>query len=411
MPVIRIVSILSLFLPFLFSCGSDSTPTVVLTDRPGLVQAVEAYTEEHPELPLVVRYTPAVTAERVERREADLVVASGIHTDALITAMRPLDTPNMPLTADRDFYSALLRPTRRDGRQMLAPISFGLPIVAAKSATTRGLPDPMIVDPETLMAFSAEWSRTTESGRWTRLGFSPSWDGQFLLDLLMIRQPAALGSGPLAPDAVALTEVLAEARGWVESGDGTMAKDVDFDRRYRYVPDVDLILDGRILFTRIGFEEWTRWPEEMTEDLDFRYLSGPREIPVVDAVYAGIPRRSDNTDAAAEFLAWILDPGVQERLMDRWRRQGLKVFGVFGGLSSRPRVNEGPLTERFPRMEGKIPEGHYLADPVVVPDRWSRIRGEVLVPWLENEFVDPSNTDTLDARYREWDLGSLDDEL
>ena len=93
--------------------------------------------------------------------------------------------------------------------------------------------------------------------------------------------------------------------------------------------------------------------------------------------------------------------------MARWESEGLRVFGFLGGLSSLPAVNYTRIIDIYPRMEGMIPENHYLAPASPVPHRWRRIRDEVVYPWFGAAMDSDSPHEKLSEAYRRWDLFSI----
>ncbi|MDT8299602.1 MAG: hypothetical protein RQ801_14945 [Spirochaetaceae bacterium] len=150
-------------------------------------------------------------------------------------------------------------------------------------------------------------------------------------------------------------------------------------------------------------------PDSITNRLSFRYLTGPRHIPVLAVTAAGIPENSDNPKAAQRFIDWIVKPETQTTLIDRWEQDGIDIFGFLGGLSAISSVNNTIIVDRFPAMKGMIPENYYLNAPSMLPNRWFRIKAEVLAPWFEESIESPNSTTSLTDSYRKWDLSSLDE--
>ena len=208
-------------------------------------------------------------------------------------------------------------------------------------------------------------------------------------------------------DDASLEMIVEEARSWILEAAGDMESNVLFNSRYRYIPDEYLILEGRILFARTDFTSWASLPDTTAGRLDIRYFSGPRTIPVIAVISAGIPSMAGSPDASSRFIHWLMLPETQSRLMARWERDGISVFGFLGGLSSLPEVNESILIRHYPAMKGMIPEGHYLSVPESLPQRWSNIRDDVIAPWFQSVVSDTGNTSSLSEAYRKWDLSSL----
>ncbi|MCK5736232.1 MAG: hypothetical protein KAH21_07110, partial [Spirochaetaceae bacterium] len=236
---------------------------------------------------------------------------------------------------------------------------------------------------------------------------SPSWNLLSFTDLLAIRAPDFFTGGMDHLNEAILSQVVEESREWINESAGDSDSDISFNERYRYIPDEYLLIDNRILFARSNFENWAFLPDEITRKLDFRYLSGPRKIPVIAVLSAGIPRESSSPEAASLFIQWLLQPETQALLIKRWERDGINVFGFLGGLSSIPEVNESILTLHNPLLKSMIPEGHYLQVPDNRPLRWLRIRDEVVIPWYQSVIYGPENVPSLSEAFEKWDLSSL----
>ena len=123
--------------------------------------------------------------------------------------------------------------------------------------------------------------------------------------------------------------------------------------------------------------------------------------------WAGIPDRVSESERAELFVEWLMLPETQGRLIERWEREGLTVFGFLGGLSSIPGVNDTLIVGRHPEIKGMIPEKHYLRVESSLPQGWSRIQDEVIYPWFDAAIRSESPHRTLSEAYRRWDLSSL----
>lgn len=399
LPKVR-VTVLFLIIVTLFSCTNRPETIHILTDRKELASAVEIYDAADDGIILTIRHVPIIDAGIIENENPDLIIGSELNSPEIVDLLRPVKK-QFPV------YRALTVPVDSKGQSYLIPLSFEMPLIMGKRSVMSGLPDPMIVRPEDLRIAALPGRKTNDDGRLTQLGFSPDWNPLSYADLLAIRDPSGLDGGVENIDGEILSQIILETRDWITESAGGLDADTAFSGRYRYIPDENLIVEGRTLFARTDFEYWASLPEITSSELDIRYFSGPRQIPVTSVTYAAIPAKSKSSESSISFISWLLLPETQSRLLSRWEKDGIPVFGVFGGLSSIPEVNNAILVRYFPEMKDKIPEGHYLSVPVTLPHRWSRIRDEVIVPWFRESLFNPDYTETLAEAYRKWDLSSL----
>jgi hypothetical protein len=288
-------------------------------------------------------------------------------------------------------------------------MSFELPLIMGRKDSMNGLPDKMLIHPEDLREAALGFTAGDRDDRLIHLGFSPTWNPRIFTDLLEIRAPDFFSGGMENPDTEVLDRVVQELRSWITESAGNIASDTDFNKRYRYIPDEYLIIDKRILFARTDFSFLASLPDTISRELDFRYLSGPRKIPVIGICSAGIPLDSSSPEAASDFINWLMKPETQSLLIRRWEKDGIAVFGFLGGLSSIPEVNESILPLYEASLKNMIPEGHYLQVPASRPLRWPRIRDEVVIPWIQSALTGSSELLPLNDTYRKWDLSSLEE--
>ncbi len=393
----------------LVSCVKAPEVIHILTDRKELTTAIELYDAAHDDLIITMRHVSAVDASLIDSENPDIVIAADLSAAEIILELQTLDAPY-------DGYQAIEGPKNSRSQSYLLPLSFQLPLIMGLSSTMDSLPDASTVRPEELRKAASRLRITDEEGRITSLGFSPSWDPESFVDLWMARDPKSVEKGIEGVDNEDIREIVIEAGEWIFESVGSAAADEAFNTKYRYVPDEKLLNNKRILFARTDLESWAKLPDSISGMLDIRYFRGERSIPVLSIVSAGIPKHSGNKESAEEFLSWLRAADTQELLMSRWERDGITVFGFFGGLSAEPSVNQGILLDRYPEMKGMIPEAHYLDGPESVPHRWKRIRIEVVAPWFAEAAAREADNlkdgtevsgPTLSEAYRTWDLSSL----
>jgi len=394
-PHLYVPLLLSLFtLISLNSCSEKIETLRILTDRKELASAVEIYNNSNTNTIITIHHVEGIDDEVIKNNNPDIVIGSFLSSPEIIDLLRPSEI-------DFPVYEALAVSPK------LTPLSFELPLVMGLEKNLSGLPDLMLVQPEDLKEAAEDFTARNKDGRLIHQGFSPAWNPRFFTDLLAINAPNYFSRGMEDLDSTVINQVVEETREWISESSGDMDSDTAFNKRYRYIPDEYLILKGRILFSRISFKYWAALPDTITGDLDIRYLSGPRKIPVIRMTSAGILKKTSSPEAARAFIQWLMNPVTQDLLMSRWQRDGIDVFGYLGGLSSIPEVNESILVNHNPALKRMIPEGHYLQVPDSIPLRWPRIRDEVVIPWFQSSIANTSPTPTLTETYKKWDLSSL----
>lgn len=377
-------------------CRSSRNTLNILTDRSELAPAVEMFLSDRESARVILRHVQDID----EAESADLIIGSNLNTPPMTARLQPLESC-------LEMYPALMGPLDSRGRPLLQALAFELPLIIGTEQSLALLPDPVIVRPRDLAAAAGGYLLRDNRGGVTRMSFSPAWNASLFTDLLAIRAPDLLKGGFEKVDDGSVDTVMDEIRSWREAAAGDVNADRAFYRKYRYLPEDVLLTRGRIQFARIDFAAWAALPYNSSRRFDIRYLSGDRLIPISAVTWAGIPNRSGNPRLAREFLDWLLLPETQGRLMDRWESEGLRVFGFLGGLSSIPAVNYTRIIDLHPRMEGMIPENHYLAPAVPVPHRWRRIRDDVVYPWFRAAMDSDSPHEKLSEVYRRWDLFSI----
>ncbi len=379
-------------LPTISSCHHGFKKLHILTDRKEMASVVEMYGALNPGLVVTFRYVDSIDTEAIKAENPDVVIGADLSAPEITEMLHGREN------TESDEYR---------GSPNLTPLSFELPIIVGTKKTMAALPDPVTIKAEELQHAAASLTAADKNGRLVRLGFSPAWNPSTFIDLLLTEDIDALDFESGNVDEELIGKTMEKIKRWRESIPGGKEADSAFDEKYRYIPDLSLILEERIFFARSSFGEWAILPEEMAKKLDIRYFKGERHIPVISVVSAGIPRTSKSIKEAEELIAWLTEADSQIALINRWERDNLAVFGYFGGLSSNREVNEKVIPSFFPAFQGKIPESHYLAVPDSVPCHWKRIRDEVVFPWYKAALTDSPRTPSLSEAYYKWDLSSL----
>ncbi len=385
----------------LISCQPEVDIIHILTDKTELAIAAEIFAGLNDDVQITLRHVPFIDVETLRENKPDLVVGDDINTAAISSLLAPV-------RLQASTYPALTGPVDSQGKQIFFPLSFNLPVVMGRKDVMNSLPDPVVIRESDIRELEKSFVRHDEHGRLTRLGFSPGWNHASYIDMvwlevgdseIVFEKPADINDGFL--------QVVTNLRDWITGSAGSLELETEFSERYHYLPDEILLNKRWINFARTDFSTWVTIPGNIIRDFDIRYFSGDRFIPVQSVTWGGILKGKKSSERAEDFLGWLLLPSTQKRLIERWELEGLTVFGFLNGLSSIPEVNQKILLDRFPILRGMLPENHYLTVRQRLPDRWARIRDEVVLPWMHSSIYTSDFVQTLSEAYTAWDLSSL----
>ncbi|MFP4535313.1 MAG: hypothetical protein ACLFNP_06295 [Spirochaetaceae bacterium] len=356
------------------------------TDQPLMALYAELYNAEREQTKVkVVFRTDVAEAVLTEGGEPDVIIGRGLANRNLAEYMQEL-----PSTADdaaERIYPDLLALGRyRDALRFL-PLSFDLPAVQFLDVTLPEQSTRRITIDE--LRTRGEAFNELESERYVRMGFSPLWDERFLLAWAQLQGTAFTEIAELrvAWDQSALEQLLESGVSWRQEVNGGNDAAEAFSERYLYDPAEKLLRRGRIGFYYTTAGEFLSRPDRETRDMSIRWLSGDEAIPVLpEIVYAAIPNRAQNRRQGVDFLRWLLDPAVQQRLMETSTDRQIDSFGFLRGLSSLPEVNRTIITEIHPALLGSIPPTERLAFPRRTPLNWSVVEEDVVGPWLRESI-------------------------
>ncbi|MBP7262756.1 MAG: hypothetical protein KBB32_01150 [Spirochaetia bacterium] len=280
------------------------------------------------------------------------------------------------------FYASLLDQGDVDGRQVLLPVSFNLPLVVFGSDWEPELEDNFVLALDELAELARGYNKTGSKGV-TRMGFGPRWYPEFMYEALSLYGADFREGNPLKWNAAHVDDGLAALRSWSEESNGSPEAEDDFQFKYLYLPPHRSVQDGRIGFAAMDSASFFVIPEERRSGLGFRWLAKDRTVPIGDdVVFAGILRRSEGKSAAEAFLKWFFSEDTQKSILDDARRYRAmeSSFGLAGGFSAIASVNERLFPQFYPSLLGRLPPADYLRSPNALPAYWPKLKDEVLIP-------------------------------
>ena len=390
----------------LSGCIRQQSPTVVLwAHRVDVAAIVELYNAEQRDFKIEMRHVPDPASVIDEAAvQPDIIISDAIANEEIGNYFASLGSlvDRHPIV-NTVFYRELLQSGRIDGRQRLLPLSFDLPAMIFRRGGENENLSEFTLHFDNIRSEAAGFN-ASNNGRFTRMGLSPRWNQEFLYVLA-----ATHGAGfhensrSAAWDEQRLLESLDYARDWVSSDNEGVTSENAFTNRYLYDPKYQLLMRGRIRFAYMRAGELFGYTESQRQRIDYRWISGDQGIPVLEnIVYVGMPQNAPNRRGAQDVLEWLFQPRTHERILESVRSKRLSEFGIAGGFSSIPTVNERYFPRYYPALLGLVPREDKLVFPQRVPRYWKDLRAKVVEPWLQREVSALPQPRSLREEIRLW---------
>jgi hypothetical protein len=410
----------------LFSAGCDSSGAKIITiwtDQSvvalyaGYFNAAEANAYQA-EVVYVDNLAERLAETKPQGKDGpDIVIGNwlcGAGTLALFRPIRSFYQENGPL--EGVFYPGLLEGGQLKGDQVLLPVSFDVQALVFNRNNAALLPDPFSLSMTELQETGAAYN-LMQDGAWTRVGFSPLWNEEFLFLSTMLLGAGWREANPVAWDDGKLQAALEMLREWVVIANDSIQADDDFSFKYSYEPPDKLAAGGRILFTVMQVSGFFKLAEERRASLDFRWLEHEgRIVPTENIVYYGVYRKPGPRSKAAVFTNWFFSEESQDAMLAKGRaiRNTETLFGIAGGFSAMRGVTETVFPRYYTGMLGHAPPEEKIVSPGVFPPLFSEMKKRVILPYLREQIrrepISPmngmngggTNGGTLEARLSGW---------
>jgi len=393
------------------SCGLVEPPVAeLLTDVPQMALYAAAFNTQQERFRVNVSYDDQV-AETLEKRadKPSLVIGRYLKSSRSRSSFQALDHLFSDLIVNpSSFYDGLLELGNYEGRQILLPVSFNLPLIVFDRALEPTMPDGFVIDLADLETFGAGLNKSSKASV-TNMGFGPRWSPDFLFSAISLLGAGFKEGAPLKWDHAALDSSIAYIRAWSERANESAAKEDEFQFKYLYLPAYRSVEEGRIGFAAMSSSEFFVISEERRASLAIRWLSRSSSIPVEeDIVYAGICRKGEGRQAAEAFIKWFYSEASQRTILEDAKRYRSieSSFGIAGGFSAIRSVNERLFPLYYPSLLGKLPPAGYLSPPNVLPAQWPAMKEAIVLPFLlEQTGPTPPQGDrnqALEAKLQAW---------
>jgi ABC-type glycerol-3-phosphate transport system substrate-binding protein len=407
---------LAFLFPVLFgSCDSlrlpfglgESTTAVLWTDRPEFAVYVEDFNAGQDRYKIEVRYFASPAQKLTDNGEyPDIAAGSWLKSASTRTLFRPLDALFKDSLDPAAFYPRLLALGRIDDKQYLLPVSFNLPALVFSRETGDLLSNQFVIGLEEIKSAGKAYNLETE-GAFSRMGFSPAWDNEFLFVTAMLFKASFREAAPLAWDANALNRAVLYIRQWIEEANTGIKAEDDFVFKYFFDPPAKLVTGGRILFTYMDSSAFFTQREEQLSNLDLRWISEGDAIPLSeDMTFIGICKDGKAQKAAMAFTQWFFQEETQRAFLEKTRAYRLNEtsYGIANGFSALRTVTENVFPQYYPRLLGRMPPEAFLSPPNILPRNWTAIKERVILPYLHDRIRSafPDTARSLERRLTDW---------
>jgi ABC-type glycerol-3-phosphate transport system substrate-binding protein len=396
-------------LPLCLSACFESKTISLWTDRPEFAVYAEYFNSTQGEYQVETRYFESLPTELANSGVSpDIVAGNWIKNASTRVLFRPLDSlfkKDMGQMKN-SFYPHLLALGNIEGKQYLLPVSFNVPALVFALNNSYLLPNSFTVSLDEIKEVGKAYN-TGNNGIYSRMGFSPSWNDDFLFITATLFNTSFREAAPLAWAPDALEQAMVYVRNWIEDANGGMRAEDDFVFKYFYDSPSNLALSGRILFAYMDSADLFTLPQEKRTNMDFRWIAEKNSIPLSEeAVYLGICKGGKAKKAAMAFAQWFFLEDTQRHLMEVSREKRLTdtFFGIGNGFSALRTVTEHIFPQFYPNLLGHMPPEDFLSPPNILPSSWMAIKERVILPYLHERIRSESrsNIRSLERRLSDW---------
>jgi len=388
------------------SCYRENSFIAVLwTDQPELAYYCEYFNSTQDQYKIEAYYVDFPAQKLKETREyPDIVAGSWLKNNAVSNLYQSLDNFFDENIFNRDdFYSQLLAMGNIEGKQYLLPVSFNAPLAVFDRSKDYLLSNPFTLSFNEMQLLGKDYN-TASRGAYTRMGFSPIWDDNFLLLIARLTGASFKEADPLFWNAESLDNAMNFAYNWTVDANTSIQAVEDFIFKYFYNPPEKLIRSGRILFTCMESNQYFTLDEDERKNIDFRWLAENDIIPLDEqSMFLGITK---NGKAAEAFLKWFFNAETQRLLLEKSRQYSIMEtsFGICGGFSAMRSITEQIFPQFYPDLLEHIPPQDFLQPSDELPDNWPLMKERVILPFLHERSRQANSDDMypLEKRLADW---------
>ncbi|WP_253817860.1 ABC transporter substrate-binding protein [Treponema vincentii] len=390
--------------------NAEDSIAVIWTDRIEFISYCEAFNSAQSRYKIVVSYKENPSDALTNTSEQpDIVIGPWLRGDATRVKFSKLGGILSKTKIDPDiFYPLLFELGNINGAQYLLPVSFNLPTVIFSASQKNLVKTNFTLSLEEMRTLAAEYNSKNGS-EYTKMGFSPRWDTDFLY-------VSAQGFNVFFEETKnffswndkALQELIAYTRRWSEEVNTDAAAEDEFQFKYLYDPPYTLVTNGRCLFWYMPSDKLFSLNNEKLKSLDYRWMNYNGKTPLQDEIiYAGICKKAKNTAAARAFLLWFFNEESQKNLLARSQTDNMIApsFGLAGGFSSLKNVTENIFPVYYPLLLKHLPQTDDFSAPRILPHNWLLLKKEIIFPYLRDQtrmLTGDEKPASLNRRLSDW---------
>jgi len=389
------------------SCGDIKTAQI-WTDRPELAVYCEYFNTVQNQYKVSVKYYEIPEAELEKSNNIpDIIVGSWLKNSRTGSYFSSIDNIFGAKRLSRTiFYPKLLAIGRIQRNQYLLPVSFNIPALIFSRNREQDMSNSFTIDFDEMKKLGKDYNMESR-GAYTRMGFSPSWDTDFLFTAAVLSGASFSEASPVTWDSDALDNSMGEIYRWTREINSNYQAEEDFIFKYFFEPPEKLIQSERILFWYMDSRDLFTLSDDSKKNLDFRWIMEHENVPInEDMVFLGIPKKAKSQKAARAFVQWFFRTDTQYKLMEycRINRINENVFGICGGFSALSSVTEQIFPLFCAELLGRMPPSENFMPPNVLPANWAVIKEQVVLPYLYDRTHSERADDIypLEKRLSDW---------
>ena len=370
--------------------NAEDSIAVIWTDRLEFISYCEAFNSAQSRYKITISYKENPADALMDASEQpDIVIGPWLRGDATRVKFSKLGGLLSQKKINPDiFYPLLFELGNSNGSQYLLPVSFNLPTIIFSASQKNIVKTNFTLSLEEMRELAAAYNKKNGS-EYTKMGFSPRWDTDFLyvtaqgLDV-SFEETQNLFSW----NDKMLQELITDTRRWSQEVNTSAAAEDEFKFKYLYDPPYTLITNGRCLFWYLPSDVLFSLNNERLKSLDYRWMNYNGKTPIQDEIiYAGICKKAKNTAAAQAFLLWFFNEESQKNLLARSQTDNMIApsFGLAGGFSSLKNVTENIFPVYYPLLLKHLPQTDDFSAPHILPHNWLQLKREIIFPYLRDQ--------------------------
>jgi ABC-type glycerol-3-phosphate transport system substrate-binding protein len=390
----------------LLSCGGNGRAQI-WTDRPEFALYAEYFNSVQDKYKISVRYFEFPAEELGKSASApDIIVGSWLKNTSTGTYFKSIDDIFGAKKLSRSvFYPRLLAVGRIELKQYLLPVSFNVPALIFSKDTEKELSNSFTIDFDEIKTLSKSYNIETR-GAYTRMGFSPLWNDNFLFTTTVLLDASFREASPLEWDSDALNYSMDFICNWTNEINTNNQAEEDFTFKYFFEPPEKLVQSGRILFSYMESRDLFTLNETSRNTLGFRWIMEQNKVAITeDMIFLCIPKRAKSTRAAKAFIQWFFQTENQRLLLEYCRTNMISenVFGICDGFSALSPVTKQIFPRFYPELLECMPPSDFFMPPSVLPVNWAELKERVILPYLnEQGRKENAGENSLEKRLSDW---------